>query len=255
MYNFDMSLPCVTIITPLYNYGKFLEAAVESVLRQTYQNWELIIVDDCSEDDSYKTALNIAKRDSRIKVLKLAKNGGTAAARNSALDVAKGDFIAFLDADDEYDSNYLAEQLHIFAEKNAKVVVSSYRRAAPNSVTDFLVPVDITFNLVLGGNPMAPLGTMYRRDAYPDLRFPLDMRKCEDLVFFLNLLKDGTHAVGNQNVLGTLRIHADSKSRKKIRLIKWQLKAYKKVGVPIIMRFYYLIHWAFYGLMKYRNVR
>ena len=255
MYNSAMSLPLVTIITPLYNYGRFLEAAVESVLRQTHQNWEMIIVDDCSTDDSYQIALNIAKSDSRIKVAKLSKNSGTAAARNAALDMAKGDFVSFLDADDEYDANYLEEQLHIVAETNAKVVVSSYRRAASNSVTDFIVPRDITFNLVLGGNPMAPLGTIYKRNAYLDLRFPVDMKKCEDLVFFLNLLKDGTHAVGNQKVLGTLRIHPDSKSRKKIRLIKWQFRAYKKVGIPFLKRIYFLAHWAFYGLKKYWNVR
>ena len=250
-----MNSDLVSIIMPLYNYGRFLEPAVNSVINQTYKNWELIIVDDCSKDDSYAQALKLSKKDSRIKVIKLSKNGGTAAARNAALNQAKGDLIAFLDSDDTYDSIYLEEQIKIFEKTGAKVVVSSYRRSAKNSVTDFIVPKDITFRLILGGNPMAPLGTMYKRKYYEKLRFPLDMRKCEDLVFFANLLINGNHAVGNQKVLGTLRIHADSKSRNKFKLIKWQLKAYKKLGIPAFQRCYYLAHWAFYGLAKYSNVR
>lgn len=254
-YNLSMNSFLVTIITPVYNYGKFLQPAVDSVINQTYQNWEMIIVDDCSSDDSYDKAVNIAEKDSRIKVIRLSQNGGTAAARNVGLDLAKGDLIAFLDADDIYDRNYLEEQIKVFCETEAKIVVSSYRRLAPNSVTDFIVPRDITFKEVLGGNPMAPLGTMYKKDYYRDLRFPEDMKKCEDLVFFLNLLRDGTHAVGNQNVLGTLRIHSSSKSRNKLKLIKWQLKAYKEVGVPFLSRLFYLAHWALYGIKKYWNVR
>ena len=91
-----MSTPLISIITPNYNCSSFIAETIESVLAQTYTNWEMIIVDDCSSDDSYEIALEYAKRDSRIKVLKNAKNSGAAFSRNSALDIAKGDFVAFL---------------------------------------------------------------------------------------------------------------------------------------------------------------
>ena len=247
--------PLVTIITPLYNYGKFLGDTVNSVLSQNYKNWEMIIIDDCSTDDSFEIAKQYAERDPRIKAVQLEKNGGTAAARNKGLYLARGEYIAFLDSDDQYDSNYLEEQLKCIQDNNAEVVVASYRRKAPNSTTDFIVPKDITFDMLPKGNPMAPLGTFYKFEPYKSLRFLTDMTKCEDLVFFLELLKDGTHAVGNQKVLGTLRIHENSKSRKKYQLIKWQLKAYKKVGIPFFKRWYCLACWAINGVKKYKNVK
>lgn len=245
----------VSIIMPLYNYGRFLNAAVDSVLSQTYANWELIIVDDCSTDDSFAIAQDLAKKDNRIIAYRLDRNGGTSAARNKGLDMAKGEFVAFLDSDDEYDPNYLESQLDLLIKNNADIAVASYRRKAPQSTTDFIVPDVIDFKSILKGNPMAPLGTLYRFSKFKDLRFRLDMRKCEDYVFFLNLFQLGAVAVPNKTVLGTLNIHEDSKSKKKLKLVRWQYRSYKVVGINWFMRWYYLFCWGIYGLKKYRNVK
>lgn len=245
----------VSIIMPLYNYGRFLNAAVDSVLSQTYANWELIIVDDCSTDDSFAIAQDLAKKDSRIIAYRLDRNGGTSAARNKGLDMAKGEFVAFLDSDDEYDSNYLESQLDLLIKNNSDIAVASYRRKAPQSTTDFIVPDVIDFKSILKGNPMAPLGTLYRFSKFKDLRFRLDMRKCEDYVFFLNLFQLGAIAAPNKTVLGTLNIHEDSKSKKKLKLVRWQYRSYKVVGINWFMRWYYLFCWGIYGLRKYRNVK
>lgn len=245
----------VSIIMPLYNYGRFLEASVSSVLSQTYPSWELLIIDDCSTDDSFDIASRLAGKDTRIKTFKLDKNGGTSAARNKGLDEAKGEFIAFLDSDDQYDPNYLDSQLSNFEKTGCDISVASYRRKAPNSLTDFIVPDEITFKSILKGNPMAPLGTMFRWEKFKSLRFREDMRKCEDYVFFLEMLKSGGIAKPNKNVLGTLNIHEDSKSRNKKALIKWQLLSYKKAGINWFARWYYLFCWAVYGLNKYRSVK
>ena len=245
----------VSIIMPLYNYGRFLNAAVDSVLSQTYANWELIIVDDCSTDDSFAIAQDLAKKDSRIIAYRLDRNGGTSAARNKGLDMAKGEFVAFLDSDDEYDSNYLESQLDLLIKNNSDIAVASYRRKAPQSTTDFIVPDVIDFKSILKGNPMAPLGTLYRFSKFKDLRFRLDMRKCEDYVFFLNLFQLGAVAVPNKTVLGTLNIHEDSKSKKKLKLVRWQYRSYKVVGINWFMRWYYLFCWGIYGFRKYKNVK
>ena len=212
----------VSIIMPLYNYGRFLNAAVGSVLSQTYTNWELIIVDDCSTDDSFEIAEELSKKDKRIRAYRLEKNGGTSAARNKGLDLAKGEFVAFLDSDDQYDPTYLESQLDLLVSNNADIAVASYRRKAAQSTTDFIVPDLINFKSILKGNPMAPLGTLYRFSKFKDLRFRLDMRKCEDYVFFLNLFQLGAVAVPKKKVLGTLKKQEDYKNNKKKKNIKKQ---------------------------------
>lgn len=244
----------VSIIMPLYNYGKYLSSAINSVKQQTYPFWELIIVDDCSTDDSYDIALSLCKSDSRIKVFRLEKNSGTSVARNFALDHASGKYIAFLDSDDEYDNDYLESQVNNICSTNSDISVASYRRNAPKSLTDFIVPDSISYKLILKGNPMSTLGTMYVFSRFASLRFLTDMKKCEDYVFFLTMLKEGGRVASNKKVIATVNIHKGSKSKNKIKLIKWQLISYKKIGIPLFKRFFYLVCWALYGLKKYKNV-
>ena len=253
--NIEFCQGLVSIIMPLYNYGQFLEDAILSVKAQTYKSWELIIVDDCSTDDSFEVAKRLTLDDSRIRVVRLEKNSGTAGARNYGLDLALGEFAAFLDSDDMYDPNYLESQIEMLKDTGKEIVVAGYRRLAPNSKTDFYVPKLITYKLILKGNPIAPLGILFKRTPFKDLRFDLSMRKCEDYVFFMQMLKRVDFAAGNQKILGTLRIHAGSKSRKKLTLIKWQYLSYRKMGLPIISSFYYVVRWALYGIKKYKNVK
>lgn len=110
-----MSGPLVTIIIPSYNYGKFLQWAVESVLDQSYAFWECLIIDDGSVDDTSHIAGRLTAKDQRIKYY-YKENGGLSSARNYGLSLSKGDFICFLDADDRLDNNKLADQLRCFEE-------------------------------------------------------------------------------------------------------------------------------------------
>ena len=104
--------PLVSIITPNYNCSRFITETIESVLAQTYTNWEMIIVDDCSTDNSYQISLEYSQKDSRIKVYKNDKNSGAAFSRNSALDIAQGEYIAFLDSDDLWETVKLEKQIN-----------------------------------------------------------------------------------------------------------------------------------------------
>lgn len=247
--------PAVSVIMPTFNYGKYIGEAIDSVLNQTFKNWELLIIDDCSTDGTYEKLCCKYKNIPQIRILKTKKNGGSAAARNLGLDNAKGKYIAFLDSDDFYDPTYLDEQISILESSQTNIIAASYRRLAKNSTTNFIVPKTITFSLALKGNPMAPLGTVYRFAQYKDLRFSMSMKKREDYVFFLNILKNEPFAIGNQKVLGTLRIHQGSKTKKKYYLIRWQYRAYRTVGLSIVKSVFYVLCWAFYGLKKYKNVR
>ena len=103
--------PIVSVIVPLYNYRKFIGDCIQSILNQTYINFELIVVDDCSVDNSYKVAKKFEKKDKRVKVIKLDKNYGYSKAKNEGIIRSKGDYIITLDADDMMTKNSIEVRL------------------------------------------------------------------------------------------------------------------------------------------------
>lgn len=111
-----MQYDIVSIIMPCYNGEKYIEETIGSVLAQTYKNWELIVIDDGSKDASAQIVKELAKKDSRIKLLQQS-NAGSAAARNNGIRNAKGRYIALLDSDDLWHCNFLSEQLQFMKEK------------------------------------------------------------------------------------------------------------------------------------------
>lgn len=129
----------VSIITPAYNCRNTIKAAFDSVLSQTFSDWEWIIVDDCSKDNSFSFLNEFTKDEPRITVLQTPKNGGSAVARNIGLRQAKGRYITFLDSDDLLDPNYLECQLE-FIKEHGPLISAGYRRKAEHTCTDFFVP-------------------------------------------------------------------------------------------------------------------
>ena len=107
----------VSVITPMYNCEKFISETIESVLNQTYTNWEMIIIDDCSTDKSKQIAKQYIERDKRIRLIELKENSGAAVARNKGIEVSSGRFIAFLDGDDLWEPNKLEKQIQFMTEK------------------------------------------------------------------------------------------------------------------------------------------
>lgn len=103
--------PLVSVIMPAYNAEKYIEEAVSSVLSQTYKNWELLILDDCSSDCTAEIAEYFASLDTRIRLLRNPQNMGVAKTRNRGFDIAKGEWIALLDSDDVWHSDKLEKQL------------------------------------------------------------------------------------------------------------------------------------------------
>ena len=117
----------VSIITPMYNAEKYVGLTIDSVIAQTYKNWEMIIVNDGSKDNCAEIVKEYTQKDKRIKLINQ-PNAGSAAARNNALRNAVGQYICFLDTDDLWDNNFLEKQISFLKEKNAALVFSSYRR-------------------------------------------------------------------------------------------------------------------------------
>ena len=121
----------VSIIMPSYNTAQYITETIQSVIDQTYHNWELIIVDDCSTDN---TDIVVGKiKDPRIRYIKNEKNSGAAVSRNRALREANGRWVAFLDSDDLWESDFLEKQIRFIKEKNATIVFASYKRIDKNN--------------------------------------------------------------------------------------------------------------------------
>lgn len=116
----------VSIITPSYDCADFIGETIDSILSQTYTNWELLITDDCSTDKSRDIIREYADNDSRIKLLKLEKNSGAGVARNNSIKEAKGRFIAFCDSDDRWFPDKLEKQLAFMAAKDCQMSHTSY---------------------------------------------------------------------------------------------------------------------------------
>ena len=117
----------VSIITPIYNGAKYVSETIESVLKQTYPHWEMIIVDDGSKDNSAEIIREYVTKDDRIQLIQQ-PNGGSASARNNGIRRANGRYIALLDADDLWEPTFLESQLALMKEKDAIVVHASYRK-------------------------------------------------------------------------------------------------------------------------------
>ncbi|WP_286315789.1 glycosyltransferase family 2 protein, partial [Romboutsia ilealis] len=123
----------VSIITPMYNSEKFIEATIKSVINQTYKDWEMIIVDDCSTDNSPNIVKPYVENDSRIKYIRVEFNQGVSHARNLALEQANGQFIAFLDSDDIWDEEKLEKQIAFMNDKECAISFTSYELMDENN--------------------------------------------------------------------------------------------------------------------------
>lgn len=124
---------------------------------------------------------------------------------------------------------------------------------AEHTTTDFFVPEAADYKRLLNGNPLSCLSTMYDREVIGDVYFPEDYARCEDYVFWLNILKKGFVAKGNQKVLATYRIGKNTKSSKKLKLIKYMYRVYHDTQkINWFKSWCYVIRWAFYGV---KNIR
>lgn len=177
----------VSIITPSYNTARFIAETINSVLAQTYTNWEMIIVDDCSKDDTDAVVATFA--DPRIRYLKNEKNSGAAVSRNRALREAKGKWIAFLDSDDLWDSTKLEKQIRFMEENDYHFSYTNYREVDDNGVslgTAWTGPKKVSKFLMYTFNYMGCLTVMYDRD-YVGLIQIADLKKRNDYAMWVKV--------------------------------------------------------------------
>ena len=246
----------VSIITPSYNSAKFIAETIQSVQNQTYPNWEMIIVDDGSSDETESVVLSIIQNDNRIQFHKLSQNSGPAVARNTGIEKASGDYMTFIDADDIWFSTFIENNIKTIQETGIPFVFSSYRRANEQLefvYSDFIVPHKVSYTDILKSNSISCLTAFLDIKKLGKKYMPL-IRKCQDMGLWLNYLKVIPFAHGIQETQAIYRIRENSLSRKKSDLIKYQWQFYRQVeNLNVFQSAYYMLHWMYRGFMKYRN--
>ena len=246
----------VSIITPTYNSEKFISETIQSVLNQTYQNWEMIIVDDCSTDNTKALTEEWSKKDSRIKSIALATNSGPAKARNAGIELATGDYMTFLDADDIWFTDFIENSIKTINQTGIHFVFSSYKRSNENLefvYSDFIVPQKVTYTDILKSNSISCLTAFVDVKTLGKKKMP-EIFKRQDMGLWLQYLKEIPYAHGIQEPKAIYRIRENSLSRNKKNLIKYQWQFYREVEkLSIFQSIYYMLQWMYRGFMKYRN--
>ncbi|MCW2117958.1 glycosyltransferase family 2 protein [Flavobacterium sp. 7A] len=220
----------VSILIPTFNSEKFIADALLSVQNQTFQNWEIIIVDDASTDQTVALISKIAQSDARIKWFQLSKNSGTGVARNTALIHATGRYIAFLDADDLWKPYKLQKQLNFMQTNAIPFTFSAYD--CMNEEGDLLnlsvvPPQNLSYRQLFFCNYVGNLTGIYDTDFFGKIEI-LSKRKRQDWMHWLTLLKKIKMAKAVPESLAIYRVRANSISASKIDLVKHNFAVYKQ---------------------------
>lgn len=225
-----MNSELVSIITPSYNSSKFIGETIKSILAQTYQNWELIITDDCSTDNTCEIIEEYIKNDSRIKLIKLNKNSGAGVARNTSIQNASGKYIAFCDSDDRWFPEKLAKQVWFMGVKKCLLSYSSYLLCDENNHIEGIVvsPKEETLKSMMRDDKMGFLTVIYNAEKLGKIYLPF-MRKRQDWAWKLKVLQKCKVAYGMKEPLAIYRIRKDSISHNKKSLVRYNIEVYREI--------------------------
>jgi teichuronic acid biosynthesis glycosyltransferase TuaG len=244
----------VSIITPMFNSEKYIADTIKSVISQTYKNWEMIIVDDCSSDNSVNVVKDFTSNDNRIKLIQLDKNSGPAVSRNVAIEKSNGQYMTFIDSDDLWKNNYLDVALNKLSEKDIHFVFSSYYRRNSDLSTnygEFIVPLKVSYFDTLKTCSISCLTAMYDVSFFGKQYMEL-LDKRQDYSLWLKLLKKVDYAHGIQQPLATYRMRPGSVSRNKRKAAKYQWKIYRQVeNLNLLSSIFYFINYTVNGIIKY----
>lgn len=244
----------VSIIMPAFNAEKFIDSAVNSVMNQTYKNWELLIIDDCSKDDTYKIISKYASNDRRIIILENEVNSGAAISRNKGIDKATGKYIAFLDSDDVWFDSKLSKQISYMEKNDYKFTCTSYNKI--NELSESLNKVIIAkeksdyWELLktCPGNSTV----IYNSEKLGKFKIP-NFQKRNDYLLWLNVIKKSNDLRGIQETLSSHRIHNNSISSNKSSLVTYHWKIYRNVeSLSFFKSTYLIVYWIFMTMFKLR---
>ena len=241
--------PLVSVIMPAYNCGAFISQSIQSVMAQTVTDWELLIVDDCSTDDTWERVMQLAAQEQRIHCTRLSRNGGPAAARNQALALASGTFIAFLDGDDLWAPEKLEKQLAFMERTGCVFSATGYNRIDERGrllPTVCLPPHKTGYQkMLLLSNPIGNSTVMYNQSALGRFEVP-SIRKRNDFALWLKILRATPCCAGMDDVLTHYLVRSGNVSGRKLTLAKYHWQLYRRIeGFGIPESIFYVFCWAF----------
>ncbi len=242
----------VSIITPTYNSEKYIEKTIKSVLNQTYSNWELLLIDDCSSDSTI-SIINKYLNDERIKLFKNKENKGAAVSRNTGIERSRGDFIAFLDSDDFWEKEKLEKQLYFMKEKNCEISFTAFNIILDDNeiIKSTKVKSKVNYKQLLKCNYIFCSTVVINKKKFNKIEMPL-IRRRQDWGLWLKLLREsGGVALGINEVLCNYRKSDGSLSSNKLKLLEYNYTIYNKVlGYSKVKSLYFFFRFFVYHFFK-----
>lgn len=250
----DMAVVTVSVIMPAYNAASYIETAIRSVMGQSFTDWELIVIDDCSRDATVEIVTRLASEDRRITLLCNEVNMGVSKTRNRGLDLARGRFAAFLDSDDVWHPEKLKVQLECLKRTGADFAYCSYAivNAEGEKVkADYIVPENITFESMLRRNDIGCSTVLLTAPIVQKYRFGSGFYH-EDYVLWMQLLRDGYQACGTVEILVDWRFIENSRSFDKRKSAKNRWLIYRNyLGLSFVRSVWAFSGYAVSGVKKY----
>lgn len=245
----------VSIICAAYNCESCVEETIKSVLNQTFSDWEMIIADDCSTDNSASVIKAIAKFNPQIKYVKLEKNSGPAVARNTGISMAKGRYIAFIDSDDVWHPEKLEKQVSFMQAEDAPASCTDYAHMDKDGVlTGRIIKCKkrCNYNACVWTNPIGNSTVMYDTQALGKLYYPLVPNR-EDYAMWLAMLRKTKYIYGISETLMYYRTGGSSFSSNKIKMAKYQYKVYRECeGFGVLRAAFHVCMW---GVIKILHIK
>ena len=242
----------VSIIMPMYNSSFFVEQSIDSVIAQTYKNWELIIIDDYSTDNSREIVEKYIERDLRIKIICLEENLGVAEARNRGIEIANGQYLAFLDSDDIWHPEKLQKQIFFMKKNNIAFSYTQYRHFSQKDKYEgknIDVKERVTYKELLKGNIIGCLTVVIDREKIKNIM--MRSERHEDYILWLQILKSGYEAYGLKEDLARYRISSNSLSGNKFKSAIWTWRIYRNIEkLNLWESLYYFLHYLLRGVLK-----
>lgn len=237
--------PNVSIVLPVYNAQNTLLRAISSVQAQCFSDWEIIAVDDCSNDDSLNILNDMAASDHRIRAFSLDTNKGVGAARSLAIEMASGKYLAFLDSDDEWFSNKLSRQLSWMEQEGYEFTCTAYQRVRDGKIKkECRVFERRTRDQLMQNNSVANSTAILNRENLPDIQVPI-LRTRQDLAYWLRVLKHIKYVYGLNEVLMSYHMCRNSVTSNKMQAAIAQWRFYgDELHLPFGRKLWCFGHYA-----------
>lgn len=245
----------VSIVMPAYNCDSFIKQSIESVINQTYKNWELIIINDCSTDKTEEIIKSYS--DKRITTYKNNKQKGVSYSRNKGISFCSSEWIAFIDSDDIWENNKLEEQLEIVSNNKEFIFTGSKFINENGKQIKYIqnVPEKININELLKQNLISCSSVLINKKHLINHPFPEGIENIhEDYAAWLEILKDIDYAYGINKPLLTYRIRESSKSFNKIKAAIMNFNVYRYIKLPTFKIIKYMFYYGTRSINKYSYI-